>query len=104
MLSQFLPGDAQVHRVLIVLVVLIGLAAFALGYRKHRKAVVFLPMAAGVWAIALGPFGGSVMSAFAEKCIAILREYSHHYGTRLESNILQILRLVHFGLCRTSGG
>lgn len=71
-LSQFLPGDAQVHRVFIVLVVLIGLLAFISGYRKHRKAVVFLPMAAGVWAIALGAFGGSVMSGFAEKCITVL--------------------------------
>ena len=100
--SQFLPGDAQVHRVFIVLVVLIGLLAFVSGYRKHRKAVVFLPMAAGVWAIALGAFGGSFMSSFAEKCITVLGSTAYHYGAWIESNVLQILRFVHFGRCRSS--
>ena len=33
---------------------------------------MFLPIAVGVWAIALGAFGGSVMSGFAEKCVTIL--------------------------------
>src|SRR5664279_6651907 len=60
-LSEFLPGDTAVHRVVIVLVVAIGLLAFIPGYRKHRKLVVFLPMVAGVWAIALGAFGISFM-------------------------------------------
>jgi hypothetical protein len=71
-LSEFLPGDTAVHRVVIVLVVAIGLLAFIPGYRKHRKLVVFLPMVAGVWAIALGPFGISFMGPLAEKCITIL--------------------------------
>jgi MerC mercury resistance protein len=71
-LSEFLPGDTTVHRVVIVLVVAIGLLAFIPGYRKHRKLIVFLPMFAGVWAIGLGAFGDSFMGSLAEKCITIL--------------------------------
>ena len=71
-LSEFLPGDTAVHRVVIVLVVAIGLLAFIPGYRKHRKFIVFLPMLAGLWAIGLGAFGDSFMGPWAEKCITIL--------------------------------
>jgi len=71
-LSQFVPGDKQVHSVFVVLVVSIGLLAFVSGYRKHRKLVVFLPMAAGVWAIGLGAFGGSSLGPLAENGITIL--------------------------------
>ena len=71
-LSEFLPGDTFVHRVIIVVVVAIGLFAFVPGYRKHRKWIVFLPMVVGVWAIGLGAFGGSFMGPLAEKCITIL--------------------------------
>ena len=71
-LSQFVPGDKQVHSVFVVLVVSIGLLAFVSGYRKHRKLVVFLPMVAGVWAIGLGAFGGSSLGPLAEKGITIV--------------------------------
>ena len=71
-LSQFLPGDTQVHRILVVLVVSFGLLAFVPGYRKHRKAIVFLPMLAGVWSIGLGSFGGASLGPLAEKCLTIL--------------------------------
>ena len=71
-LSEFLPGDTFVHRVIIVVVVAIGLFAFVPGYREHRKWIVFLPMVVGVWAIGLGAFGGSFMGPLAEKCITIL--------------------------------
>ena len=71
-LSELLPGDTAVHRVVIVLVVAIGLLAFIPGYRKHRKLIVFLPMVAGVWAIGLGAFGDSFMGPLAEECITIL--------------------------------
>jgi hypothetical protein len=71
-LSEFLPGDTAVHRVVIALVVAIGLLAFIPGYRKHRKFIVFLPMVAGVWAIGLGAFGASFMGPLADKCITIL--------------------------------
>jgi len=71
-LSEFLPGDTLVHRVVIVLVVAIGLFAFIPGYRKHRRWIVFLPMLAGLWAIGLGAFGDSFMGPWTEKCITIL--------------------------------
>ena len=87
-LSEFLPGDSAVHRVVIVLVVAIGLLAFIPGYRKHHKAIVFLPMLAGVWAIGLGAFGGLIHGTSGGKVHHHLRKHAGHHGTRLKSNVL----------------
>ena len=55
--SEFLPGNKAFLRSFIVVGLAIGLLAFGTGYRKHRKAIVFLPLLAGVWAIGLGDSG-----------------------------------------------
>jgi uncharacterized membrane protein YfcA len=56
--AHFLPSEEHTHRVLAVLVTLLGALAIVTGYQRHKKPLVLLLMGAGLTLIFVGAFAG----------------------------------------------
>ena len=91
-LSQFLPGDTQVHPILVVLVVSFGLLAFVPGYRRHRKRSSFYRCSLVSGRLDSDPLAVHRLDRLREKCLTILGSTLIITASRAESDILQILR------------
>jgi uncharacterized membrane protein YfcA len=61
--AHFLPAEEPVHRVLAVLVAMIGALSLLVGFRKHKRWSVVMLMAAGLLAISVGAFYGDRLGA-----------------------------------------
>jgi uncharacterized membrane protein YfcA len=57
--AHFLPSEEHTHRVLAVVVTLLGALALLTGYRRHKRPSVLLLMAAGLALICGGAFFGN---------------------------------------------
>lgn len=67
----WLPGDAWFHRALALTIVLLGAAAFAPGYRIHRRRLPLAVVCAGVSLILVVAWYGESLSHAAELALNI---------------------------------
>jgi hypothetical protein len=56
--AHFLPSEERTHRVLAIVVTLLGALALATGYRRHKRTSVLFLVAAGLALIFAGAFFG----------------------------------------------
>lgn len=71
-LAHLLPGEESTHRSLAVLVALFGTVALLSGFRRHRRALVLLLMAAGLTLIAGAAwFGERLPDHWAEVLVTL---------------------------------
>lgn len=54
--AHFLPGNEAVHRFLAYLLAAIGLVAFRVGYKVHRRKFVLILLAAGLAGVTVGAY------------------------------------------------
>ncbi len=59
--AHFVPSEEHTHRVLAVIVTILGALALALGYRRHRRISVFWFAALGLTFIFSGAFFGDLL-------------------------------------------
>lgn len=57
--AHFLPSEEKTHRLLAVLITLLGAVALVHGYRRHRRPHVMLLMSVGLACIFAGAFWGN---------------------------------------------
>ena len=84
--AHFLPSEEHTHRVLAVLVTLIGALAIVGGYRRHRRPSVLVFMAAGLLLICTAAFFGEhlpthwveVSVTLAGSCCMIVAHRRNH--------------------------
>lgn len=70
--AHFLPAEEPVHRVLAVVVAMIGALSLFVGFRKHKRWSVVILMAAGLLAIFAGAFyGDRLHSHWAEVLVTL---------------------------------
>jgi len=63
--AHFLPSEEDTHRVLAIVVTLLGALALGTGYRRHKRASILLLMAAGLTLIFAGAFFGDRLPSHA---------------------------------------
>lgn len=72
---HFLPSEERTHRVLAIVVTLIGVIAIGNGYRRHRRSLVLLFTAAGLAVIvAAAEFGDLLPHHWNEVALTLARE------------------------------
>jgi len=70
--AHFLPSEEHIHRVMAMLVAVIGALSLLLGYRKHGRSSVLVLMALGLSAIFAGAFfGDQLPSHWAEVLVTL---------------------------------
>ena len=70
--AHFLPSEEHLHRVLAVLIALIGAVSLGFGYRKHKQCSALGLMAAGLLLIFAGAyFGDRLPSHWCEVAITL---------------------------------
>ncbi len=84
--AHFLPSEEHTHRVLAVVITLLGAIAILTGYRRHRRSSVLGFMAAGLVFIGGGAFFGDrlpahwmeVLVTLAGSCCLIVAHRKNH--------------------------
>lgn len=84
--AHFLPSEEHTHRVLAVVITLLGAVAILTGYRKHRRSSVLVCMAAGIGFVSAGAFFGDrlpahwmeVLVTLAGSCCLIAAHRKNH--------------------------
>ncbi len=84
--AHFLPSEEHTHRVLAVFVTMVGALAIVTGYRRHRRPMVLVLMAAGLGFIFAGAFFGDrlpshwleVLVTLAGSCCLIAAHRKNH--------------------------
>jgi uncharacterized membrane protein YfcA len=70
--AHLLPSEEHIHRVLAVLVALVGALSLLLGYRRHRRRSVLVLMGAGLTAIFAGAFYGDLLPSHWSEVLVTL--------------------------------
>jgi carbon starvation protein CstA len=92
--AHFLPSEEHTHRVLAILVTLIGAVALGAGYRKHKQKSILGLMAIGVALILAGAYLGSRLPSHAAEvaitlagscCMIVAHRLNHTFCGRCRS-------------------
>ena len=70
--AHFLPSEEHTHRVLAVLVTVLGAVALATGYRRHKRPSVIVLMCIGLALISMGAFFGARLPSHWHEVVVTL--------------------------------